>query len=116
MRNILLLLVCLSAVAADRPAPAHPAILKSAQLEVTLDRDQGMPYQYRLLENGAIIHGEDSGRDVSVTIFRAAPFQFSNITARPKSSRITVARADFLFQTEAASFTLRYELQGPTLF
>ncbi len=116
MRNFLLPLVCVSAAAADRPAPVHPAILKSAQLEVTLDRDQGLPYQYRLVDNGAILHGEDSGREVSVTIFRAAPFQFSRITARPRSAQITNTRADFLFQIEAASFTLRYELHGPTLF
>jgi len=104
------------AAAADRSSPAHPIVLKSPQLEVILDRDQGLPYEYRLLQNQSVIHGEDSGRDISVTVFRAAPYQFSKISARPQSVQSTAARADFLFKLDAASFTLRYELAGSTLF
>ena len=102
------------------PPPAHVVTLKSPQVEVRLDADRGLPYRY-VLSNRSFIRGEDSGRDISATVCRLQPRSFDKITLRPKKTLITATRADFDFVAEdagqeAVTFTLRYELKGPTVF
>ncbi len=116
-------LICFAAsgAAAPRKAPAHPVVLHSSQLEVILDRDDGLPYEYRLLANQAMIHGEEASREIVATVFRNDPHEFAKVTLRPQNAKAAATRADFQFTAEmgghaAASFTLRYELQGPSLF
>jgi hypothetical protein len=126
MRNVAIAVFCLlpfwpAAASPSRPAPAQPVVLKSSELQVTLDRMQALPYEYRLLAGQAVIHGEDSGRDITATVFRKEPYQFAKISVRPRTAQSTSRSADFLFTAQlegqdAASFTLRYELEGPTLF
>jgi hypothetical protein len=41
-------------VIADRPKPRNPIVLHSPQLEVTLDREDGLPFSYRLTASGAV--------------------------------------------------------------
>jgi len=106
---------------AGRQAPAHAVVLRSTQLEVVLDRDQGLPYEYHLLPQQAIIHGEDSGRDISATVFRSNPRSFDKVAARIDSVRSNGTSADFRFSVRdggrtAVSFVLRYELKGATVF
>jgi hypothetical protein len=106
---------------AERQAPLHPVVLLSSQLEVVLDREQGLPFQYHLLQQQATIQGEDTGRDITVSIFRSEPRSFDKIAARLDSVRATGTSADFQFSVRAggrtaASFVLRYELKGATVF
>ena len=42
-----------------RTAPAHSIVLRSSQLEVTLDLGDGLPYDYRWIATGARLRGED---------------------------------------------------------
>jgi hypothetical protein len=110
-----------SLAAPPRVAPAHPVVLKSPQLEVILDGEQGLPYEYRLIANKALIHGEDSGREITATVFRSEPHSFEKAAIRPRSVKATGTRADFLFDAQqkgqtAASFTLRYDLKDATVY
>ncbi|HKE23584.1 MAG TPA: endo-alpha-N-acetylgalactosaminidase family protein [Bryobacteraceae bacterium] len=106
---------------AGAAAPEHPVVLRSAQLEIVLDRDLGLPYEYRLLPGGAIIHGENNGREITVTTFRRERYKFLQTHLRPERARASATRADFQFNAAmdgqtAAAFTLRYELRGPALY
>src|SRR5438067_11771161 len=108
LRVSLCLFLCCFAVAANpRHAPAHPVVLRSAQLELTLDGDAGLPYEYHLLANNAIIRGEMAGRDITATVFRANPREFSNLNLKPREVKAAKTRADFAFTGAAADFTLR---------
>jgi hypothetical protein len=111
----------LGSAAAARKAPLHPVVLQSSELKLTLDGDDGLPYEYRLPSNGAVIHGEVAGRPITAAVFRADPHEFANVTVKPESVRATGTRADFRFTAQisgqaAASFGLRYELQGSAVF
>jgi hypothetical protein len=112
MRFLSGLLVCCATV-----AMAQPLTLRSPQLEVVLDRARGLPAEFRLLSNHAVIHGAEPGQSVRVTLFRAQPHRFHQVAAAPRHGDSTATRADFAFAIDedgqpAASFTLRYELQG----
>jgi len=54
----------------------HAGVLRSPRLEVTLDRDDALPCEYRLLSNQTIIHGENSGRAIGAAVFRDDPREF----------------------------------------
>jgi hypothetical protein len=104
----------------DRPSPQSPIILQSTELELILDREDGLPFSYRLLGDGAVLHGEDLGKQLGAVVCRKDPWQFSLLPL--KASRVTATQtsAAFAFQTTAegirtASFTLRYELRGSTV-
>jgi len=122
MRCSSALALCLfAAAAATAQTPAHTVTLRSSQLEVVLDRDHALPYEYRLLANHAVIHGTERDHPVTATVFRAHPYQFQQINLQPDSAKTSAATADFLFTAQkdgqpAASFTLRYELRGAALF
>jgi len=87
--------LALSAAAARIQPPAHTVTLHSPQLEVILNRDSGLPLEYRLLSNQAVIHGENSGRPVAATVFRSDPHQFAKVTPQPQGGKFTATRADF---------------------
>jgi Endo-alpha-N-acetylgalactosaminidase len=116
-----LFLCWIAAAAAQGPAPARTATLRSPQLEVLLDRDAGLPYEYRLLSNQAVIHGAEPGHGITATVFRAQPHEFRAAGLKPRGARATATRADFFFTAQwdgrpATSFTLRYELGGAAVF
>jgi hypothetical protein len=95
--------------------PVHRLVLKSPRLQVVLDRDRGLPFEYQLLPEKTSIHGEDAGREITVTVFRSKPHSFNKVTARPESAKVTATRADFKFNGAGASFVLRYELNASTV-
>src|SRR5438309_11585381 len=77
-----------------------------------LDRDDALPYEYRLLSNNAVIHGEAAGRGITATVFRSSPREYANVSVKPHDVKSAKTRADFQFTAQQASFTLRYDLQG----
>ncbi len=110
-----------AAAAQTRPAPSHPVLLKSTQLEVVLDRARGLPSEYRLAAAKAAIHGADTSHGIVATVFCREPYGFRQVPVRLRSSAAAASRADFLFAAErrgktAATFTLRYELNGAAVY
>lgn len=116
------LFLCCAAVASVRgQTPAHTLTLRSPQLEVLFDRDDGLPYEYRLLANHAVIHGEEAGHAIAATVFDAQPHKFQKVTVKPRNAKTTATHADFCFAAQmdgrlAASFTVRYDLRGAAVF
>lgn len=114
-------LVCMILTAVAFAAkPAQMVTLKSAQLEVTFDPLKGLPSEYRLSSNKATIRGGNA-TDVAVTVFRANPRTYTDYAVRPELIRSNKTRADFQFTVREkgvpmASFLLRYELNGATVF
>src|SRR5262249_53775595 len=116
MDGLTILLVCSAlAFGETRKAPADPVILQSSRVQVILDRQDGLPFEYLMRWNGARMRGEDSGQRVQVTMFRGSPRAFEKVEGKPASVEAGSARADFHFDSPAASFTLRYALDGATL-
>jgi hypothetical protein len=114
-------LLTISIILGIIPAAAHPVTLRSADLEVDLQRTVGLPAQYRVLSNGAIIHGTEPGRAVMATIFHKQGHNFESLTVKPRRVITTATVADFSFAVPindriAATFTLRYRLRGAGLF
>jgi len=104
----------------ERKAPAHPVVLRSEDLEVTLDPAAGLPYEYRLLKNNSRLRGEDLGQPINVTLCRKDPWSFNTLAAAPHRRKTTRSSAAFHFRmayggTPAARFTLRYALDGYSL-
>jgi hypothetical protein len=109
-----------SVVPGERPAPAQPIVLTSAQLEVTLDGASGLPYSYRLPAKDARLRGEDFGEPISVTLCRTEPWSFQTAPLAPADHHATKTSALFHFQatfggTAAVRFALHYVLGGSTL-
>ena len=95
--------------------------LKSAQLEVILDRARGLPAEYRLAEAKTSIRGSESAAGIVATVFSREPYGFHQAPARLLRSTATASLADFVFAAEnagqtAATFTLRYELNRATVY
>ena len=63
-----------------RAAPAHPIVLRSDLLEVTLDGDDGLPYQYRYKPSGATLRGEDYGQKITATVCNIDSWDFFEVT------------------------------------
>jgi Endo-alpha-N-acetylgalactosaminidase len=112
-----------SHTARQEPAvPDNPVILRSTQLELILDRQGGLPFQFRLLTLKATMRGEDNGGKIVVTLCRTEPWTFKTapLTA---ASWVSAApsQADFRFEANfdgqpAAAFTVRYVVEDSTVF
>ncbi|HUA97122.1 MAG TPA: endo-alpha-N-acetylgalactosaminidase family protein [Terracidiphilus sp.] len=123
-----LLPACTAAAQAEEPtgtrsASAHPLVLRSTELEVTLDADNGLPYEYLWRPTGARIRGEDFGRKITATVCQNNPSRFfqTQLTAEPGAKAVAGSSATFHFTakdgaTPCARFQLHYKLTGPTLF
>ena len=103
----------------ERSKPVDPVLLQSRELEVILDRQDGLPYEYRPVQ-GAFLRGEDLGNKVAVTIAQRTPWDFRTIPVSVKSVDSNGKRADCLFEVTdegktAASFAIRYALTNSTL-
>src|SRR5262249_43713310 len=98
----------------------HPLILRSAELEVVLDPERGLPYEYRLLKNSSVLRGEDSGSPIGVTVCRRDPWAFDTVRVTPEKHQVSKSSAEFHFRagfqgSAAARFTVQYKLSGATL-
>jgi hypothetical protein len=99
----------------DRTVPANPVRLHSSEMEVVLDRSDGVPFAFHLLGSGATLRGEDFGKKISVTVCQKVPWKFIELETSITDVNATRNSVDFRFEansttTKAASFTLRYEL------
>src|ERR1700735_292817 len=98
----------------DRTVPANPVRLRSSEMEVVLDRNDGVPFAFHVLANGATLRGEDFGKKISVTVCQKIPWKFLELETSLTDTKTTPSRVDFHFEansgdTRAAAFTLRYE-------
>ena len=105
----------------ERTAPQHPLVLRSAQLEVTLDAASGLPWKYRLSSSNAALWGETFGTPVTVTVCRTEPWSFQTAPLIPEGHHATHTTVSFRFAARfggslAVHFTLHYRIDGPTLF
>lgn len=106
----------------NRSAPVRPVVVRTSLLEVVLDGVDGLPYEYRLLGSGVRFAGEGMGKPLNVTVHRREPWNFAILTVKPHSSKISTTHADFHFTAmytpdiAAANFTLRYAVEGGTLY
>jgi hypothetical protein len=121
MRLVAASLLCCIGAAAFAQKPTHSVALRSSQLELMLDRDTRLPYEYRLLAGNAVIHGAIGDHHITATLFRAEPDSFAKVLVTPHNSTGTHTRCDFFFTAQqdgrwSASFTLRYELQRAAVF
>jgi hypothetical protein len=106
----------------ERTAPGNPIILKSPQLELVLDRQDALPFQFRLPTLKTNMRGEDTGSKIGVTLCRLEPWTFRTAPAVvPSWNESTISRADFRFETTfdeqpAAAFTVRYIVEDSAVF
>lgn len=107
-----------------RTAPAHPLVLHSSQMKVTLDADDGLPYEYRWMANGATLRGEDFGLKMTATFCERAAWRFFTVTLDAHSipTRHSSSGQAALFSftpndgaKECGSFRIRYDLLASTL-
>lgn len=103
-----------------RTAPADPVMLRSAEMEVAIDPQNGLPWEYRLLSNNARLRGEDSADQPTVTLCCHQPWSFATAPLLPESHQASASNAAFQYaanfgQNRAASFVIRYQLAGATL-
>lgn len=105
----------------ERANPTDPVSLRSAQLEVILDRKDALPFEYRLLALKTRMRGEDSGSQIAATICRRNPWGFATGVIQARSVTGSNRQADFNFECAyegkpAVEMVLRYVLDGATLY
>ena len=111
--------------AGSRTAPANPIVLRSMFVEVTLDGDDALPYQYRLLANNAKIRGEDFGQKMTALVCQRAQWRFFTATPEVLASplprgMVRQSWAEFVLiakdgEKTAATCKLSYNLEGAAL-
>lgn len=104
----------------ERNPPAHPLRLESSSLELVLDREDGLPFQYRLLPGNESFRGEDFGQQVEVTFSRRDAWEFAATPVKASRVKSTSSQADFFFAAAfegkpAVSFVVRYSVDGTTV-
>jgi hypothetical protein len=106
----------------DRSKPQNPILLRTQGLELTLDREDGLPFSYRLIANGATLRGEDLGQQLGALVCQKNPWEFSVHPLKATHATSTPTSASFTFETldndnasPSTSFTLHYELRDTTL-
>lgn len=106
----------------NRSVPVKPVVMHTSSLEVVLDSTDGLPYEYRLRSSGVHFTGEGMGKPLSATVHRREPWNFAVLTVKPHSYKVSATHADFHFaamytpDTAAVDFTLRYVVEGRTLY
>jgi hypothetical protein len=98
-----------------RSAPSSPLVLRSAELSVTFDQRDGLPYRYQIADEH--IWGEDAGRPISTILCCLQPRSYLSLPITPSSASTTGQMADFRFDLAhdgrtAASFHLKYVIDG----
>jgi len=102
--------------AGTRQPPSGPIVLRSSDLEIILDPQHGLPYEFHLLQNGSRMRGEDFGLPIKALVCRKQPWDFATTELTAQSNNVNKTSAAFHFLAkhggaDAASFTLHYELK-----
>lgn len=102
-------------------APINPVVLKSSQVEVLLDREEGLPYLYKFSNSQAVMRGSVLMEKILATICSVSAWEFRPVSVVPVAVRATSTQADFQFHVSwsgqrAASFVVRYVLSEATVF
>ena len=103
-----------------RGAPENPLILKSSELEVVIDRHDGLPYEYRVLRANHRMPGEDLGKPILVAVYEKATGTVKSIPASVQKFSDLKDHVDLLFQISdgsqpVASFVLSYLVNAATV-
>ncbi len=98
-----------------RSAPGSPLVLRSAELSVTFDQKDGLPYRYQIGDE--YIWGEDEAQPISAILCRLQPRSYLTLPVSPSSISKTERVADFGFDVAhdgrpAASFHIKYVIDG----
>lgn len=96
-----------------RIAPEHPIELRSPELEVTFDSDDGVPYEFRMAGNH--MRGEGAGQPVSMRICKKEGWDFTDVPVRAKDFTESHGAISFAFEGSGIRFALRYSLRQQTL-
>jgi hypothetical protein len=104
----------------QRLAPRKPVVLRSSKMEVVLDSEHGLPYEYRLLGTKARILGEEQGAPMSATLCNRAKWSFTPVPLHSPTVIASSTQADFHFAVAsenqtAAELMIRYELKDTTV-
>jgi hypothetical protein len=105
-----------------RKPPVHPVVIRSASLELVLDPDDGLPYEYRLLKSGQRFRGEAFGDALGARVHSKEPRGFADVNLKPLSHKASASSVDFSFtamyapNAAAADFALRYSVEGNTVW
>lgn len=101
-----------------REHPREPVLLRSDLLSVTLDRSDGLPFQYEFSDE--LLRGEEAGTPISVIVCRLQPRSYSTVVVRPASVVRTDRTAVFYFKVRweehaAVDLSLTYEIRRASL-
>lgn len=101
-----------------RQPPTRPVVLRSAALAVTLDRDDGLPFQFDF--GSASLPGEDVGQPIQAILCQLTPRRYTTVTLRQPQIVQSSASVSFRFQlawdgARAADVVLRYTIHGASL-
>lgn len=106
------------ASAHKRQYPVKPITLRSAQLEVTFDSKDGLPYSYKFNEQR--LWGEDDGQPARAIVCRLEPREYRTVPVQLISAKqanyalVCKFRVDFAGRP-ASTFCLRYAINGKSL-
>jgi hypothetical protein len=64
-------------------------------MEVVFDRDDGVPFEFRLLANGAKLRGEEFGKKISATVCQKTPWKFLELETPATTITATPTAVDF---------------------
>jgi len=103
-----------------RRAPENPIVLRSTEMEVVLDRHDGLPYEYRLLRGNRRMLGEDLGKPIAVTFYDKSSSSIKTASASVQKYSELKDHSDLLFQVTdgsntAITFVLAYLLDAATV-
>lgn len=103
-----------------RSAPSNAIVIRSTDLELVLDGQDGLPYEYRLAPGQRRMRGEDLGKPIIATVCNQQLWSFSVQSVQVRTKTIGTETAEFLFSVEdhgnpAAFFNIRYAVKGTTV-
>jgi hypothetical protein len=104
-----------------RVAPLHPIVVENANLRITFDGNDGLPYKYDLLKLGDSYWGEDTGTGINVNVRNLADQTNADCLAMLDSVTTGPERTRFKYKllykgVDAGSFEIDYALQKGTVF
>jgi len=100
-----------------RSQPSDPIVLKSAELELALDRHDGLPYEYRVTRSNRRMLGESLGRPIEATYCSKRSGEFKTIPVSVQKAIPAASQADFTFTVvdgsgSAVAFALTYSVEA----